>query len=247
MRDVQTTQPPAPLDEARLRSSRQRVSPKRVTNMFGVPTATCDRATPFSTRSISVYDVGNSMRGLKRWECNTVLSLPANSTGLIALQYTHATNSSNALILSILETSASTPPNSAINTPKAMQDLNLTYKVGETEPPESDPSLPTPSAPPPGAVGAWHRRYRSPFSKPRPKLGALIRRISCLAVVKSACDTEPAPSLSVRVIVVHVELPANIFLNWDAAERHGNDAAWRRGNGTKHRRSGTVRKRHGTR
>ena len=79
------------------------------------------------------------------------------------------------------------------------------------------------------------------------KSGDLVRRMSCLTVARSACDTEPAPSLSVRVIVVHVELPANIFLNWDAAERHGNDAAWRRGNGTKHRRSGTVRKRHGTR
>ena len=40
--------------------------------MFGVPTATCDRATPSSTRLVSGYDVGNSMWELTRWECNTV-------------------------------------------------------------------------------------------------------------------------------------------------------------------------------
>ena len=89
--------------------------------MFGVPTATCDRATSFSARFISGYDVGNSICKLTRWERNTVYGLLAVVPAWLPSDTPHATNSSDALILSASEAAASKYSHSAIN-PQAVQD-----------------------------------------------------------------------------------------------------------------------------
>ena len=90
------------------------------------------------------------------------------------------------------------------------------------------------------AAGAVRTPSRGGFVRRGLKLGHLVHRMSCLKVASSACDTEPAPSLSLPVVVVHVEPPTKPFPFFG-----GGDAAGRREDGTNHRRTGTARKRRG--
>ena len=97
------------------------------------------------------------------------------------------------------------------------------------------------------AAGAVRTPSRGGFVRRGLKLGGLVHPVSCLKVARSACETEPAPSLSLPIINVHVEPPTKLFFligtrrdgaettRWNGAEMEQNtDAAGLRGNGTEH-------------
>ena len=126
------TRPPGPQDKANPCPSNHEFHEIGRRTLFGVPAATCDRATPFNARLISGDDVGNSIRKLMRWKCSTADSSLAIVPASLPSDANHATNSSNSCILSVSETAASNtqPP---LSTPeKRPKTGNLTYKLGET-------------------------------------------------------------------------------------------------------------------